>query len=65
MARVLILYGTTDGHTAKIAAALNGRPSAFISVCLSVLEKRPATVHAGHHYRRRGRYIQGSSPLGP
>lgn len=98
MSRVLILYGTTDGHTAKIAAALartlttegnvvdvrdaghvepevtpqaydgvlvaasihaqgyqrairrwvrqhaaalNGRPTAFLSVCLAVLEQRP------------------------
>lgn len=100
MARILIVYGTTDGHTARIAnamadtlraegsevavrtgaaltdtrperydgvivaasvhvqayqrsvrrwvlrhhAALNRRPSAFLSVCLAVLEKNPESV---------------------
>lgn len=100
MPRILILYGTTDGHTAKIAgalaetlrgegaevevvnaggdtalprpedfqgvivaasvhisgyqravrhwvaahaAALNARPTAFVSVCLGVLERKPET----------------------
>jgi menaquinone-dependent protoporphyrinogen oxidase len=100
MARVLVLFGTTEGHTAKIAetlalalraqgaeadladaatqnpapdhyagvvvaasvhaggyqrpvrrwvrthaAALNDRPTAFVSVCLGVLEHNPETDH--------------------
>ena len=103
MARILVLYGTTDGHTRKIADALatrirqendeadvidariagpdvrpraydgvivaasihaqryqlavrrwvrrhaeqlNGRPSAFVSVCLAILEQRPESRQA-------------------
>ena len=55
MTRILVLYGTTDGQTAKIAGALGNalrmqgsdvdvvqqRPTAFLSVCLAVLQQEP------------------------
>lgn len=120
MSRVLILYGTTDGHTRKIAAALAGvltweggrvdvidahdasrrvrpedydgvvvaasihigsyqravkrwvrlhaaelnrRPSAFMSVCLGILEKRPEARQEVDAILQRFLHRSGWRPL--
>jgi len=120
MSRVLVLYGTTDGHTRKIAAALAGvlkwegscvdvidtkhvspdvrperydgvviaasihignfqravkrwvrlhaeelnrRPSAFVTVCLGILEKRPEARQEVQEILHRFLHRSGWRPL--
>ena len=77
MSRVLMFYGTTDGHTRKIAAAVaetlraehcdvvvadaadvtsDVRPDGFDGVLVA------ASVHAGGHQRAVGRWVRAYAP---
>ena len=77
MSRVLVLYGTTDGHTAKVAARLGDalRSQALdVDVVLAGRDRMTpraddyaavvvaASVHAGGYQRRVKRWVREQAP---
>lgn len=73
MTRILIVFGTTDGHTARIASflgeqlrsrghadTLNKMPTAFVSVCRFISYHFPQLLLENRRWRRQR---HGSSHL--
>jgi menaquinone-dependent protoporphyrinogen oxidase len=75
MPRILVLYGTTDGHTAKIARALGvalGTHAAHVDVMDAAANPGPASydavvvaasIHAGKYQRTVERWVRRHAPV--